>query len=235
MTPREKRFWKGTAIVSTAMMGSLLVFTGAVAGFFLLTRRRWRKYKKFDLAVFDRLQPYSSDGLNKTMLGITFLAKHQFLIPANLSLIAYFLFVRRRTWFSIRVVSIALSSLGIMFALKYIFHRRRPAQPLLYQVKGMSFPSGHAIMAVTFYGMLIYIIMHTISNGIIKWLMIIPLLMLIQLIGFSRIYLRVHYASDVLAGYMIGLLWLLIALKRLRSLERYNKAIHNPVPAGYLN
>jgi membrane-associated phospholipid phosphatase len=59
--------------------------------------------------------------------------------------------------------------------------------------------------------------------------LIIPLLILIQLIGFSRVYLRVHYASDVAAGYIIGLLWLLISLDFLKRIEDYNKQ-HNILP-----
>jgi len=223
MTTKEKRFWAGAALVSAEMLGTLAIFTGAVAGFFFLTRRRWRKYKKTDLEVFDHIEKYVNERNNRVMLFITSLGKHQFLIPANLSLITYFLFIRKRTWFTIRVVAIALSSLGLMFILKYLFRRKRPVNPLLQKVRGLSFPSGHAIMSVTFYGLLIYIISQTIKAKGVRWSLIIALLLLIQLIGFSRIYLRVHYTSDVLAGFVIGLLWLMISLSVLKSLENYNK------------
>jgi undecaprenyl-diphosphatase len=155
------------------------------------------------------------------MLGFTFLGKHQFLIPANLVLIFYFSLVSHQNWFSIRVTVIALSSLLLMFLLKYLFRRKRPLSPLLKAAKGLSFPSGHAIMAVTFYGLLIYIWQHTID---IAWLGVVVsclLVVIILLIGFSRIYLRVHYASDVIAGFIIGLLWLLISMAVLANLEVY--------------
>ena len=223
MNQKEKKFWRGAASVSTGMMGTLVIFTGAVAGFFFLTRPWWRKYKKWDLDVFKKLEPHTNSTLTKAMEGITFLGKHQFLIPAHFSLIGYFLFIHRRTWFSIRVLSIGLSSLGMLFALKYLFHRRRPSNPVLKKVKSTSFPSGHAIMSVSFYGLLIYIVINTIKEKRIKFPVIVSLALLIQLISFSRIYLRVHYTSDVLAGYIIGSLWLFIALKRLNALEEYNK------------
>ena len=156
------------------------------------------------------------------MLFFTFLGKHQFLIPANLTLIMYFLLIRKRTWFSIRIASIALSSLGLMFVLKHLFHRNRPQLPLLNRARGLSFPSGHAIMAVTFYGLLIYIISHTIKDKKLKWALILLISVLIPFIGFSRVYLRVHYPSDVLAGYLIGFLWLRISLQVLKQLENYN-------------
>ncbi|HVX24951.1 MAG TPA: phosphatase PAP2 family protein [Parafilimonas sp.] len=87
--------------------------------------------------------------------------------------------------------------------------------------KGLSFPSGHAIMSVTFYGLLIYIIAQTIKQKPLKWSLIISLCIFVQLIGFSRVYLRVHYASDVAVGYITGLLWLFISLNILKQLEHY--------------
>jgi len=131
------------------------------------------------------------------------------------------LLVKRQTWFSIRVITIAISSLVLMLLLKQLFQRKRPLSPLLKAAKGLSFPSGHAIMAVTFYGLLIYILQHTITTEWLKWFLIIVVFVLIVLIGFSRIYLRVHYASDVAAGFIIGLLWLLLSLAVLKWLEGY--------------
>ena len=155
------------------------------------------------------------------MLFITFLGTHLFLIPANLILIFYFLLVKKQNWFSIRVITIAISSLVLMLLLKQLFQRKRPLSPLLKAAKGLSFPSGHAIMAVTFYGLLIYILQHSITIDWLKWVATILVFVLIISIGFSRIYLRVHYASDVAAGFIIGLLWLLISLAVLKWLEGY--------------
>ena len=173
------------------------------------------------MLIFDKIRPRVNTVNNKFMLFITFLGKHQFLIPANLILIFYFLLVKRQTWFSIRVITVAISSLVLMLLLKQLFQRKRPLSPLLKAAKGLSFPSGHAIMAVTFYGLLIYILQHTITTEWLKWFFIILVFVLIVLIGFSRIYLRVHYASDVAAGFIIGLLWLLLSLAVLKWLEGY--------------
>jgi undecaprenyl-diphosphatase len=170
-----------------------------------------RKYKLIDIAVFEKIRPSVNPARNQIMLFLTFLGKHQFLIPANLFLIFYFLFVTRQTGFSIRIVTIALSSLVLMFLLKHLFQRRRPLSPLLKAARGLSFPSGHAIMAVTFYGLLIYILQHTIRVDGIKYLLTVLLILLIAIIGYSRVYLRVHYASDVAAGFIIGFLWLIIS------------------------
>jgi membrane-associated phospholipid phosphatase len=223
MTPREKRFWTGAALVSAELLGTMVAFTGALALLVFAIRPYMRKHKKIDLKIFDELKMHVSEPNNPLMRNITFLGSHQFLIPANLALITYFLFIRKRTWFSIRVASVALSSVILMSTLKKIFRRKRPLLPLLQPARGLSFPSGHAMMSITFYGLLMYIISHTIKNQPLKRTYIMALAVLIAGIGFSRIYLRVHYTSDVLAGNIIGLLWLVVALDVLSRLETYNK------------
>ena len=223
MPPRTLPFWDICLLIIAQTLGSLLLFAIAIAILVFLVRKPIKKYKFIDLAIFDRLESWTSPGANKSMLFITFLGKHQFLIPANLLLIFYFLLVRHQNWFSIRIATIALSSLLLMFLLKYLFRRKRPLSPLLEAAKGLSFPSGHAIMAVTFYGLLIYIVLYSVDVTWLKYMLTLLLLLLIILIGFSRIYLRVHYSSDVMAGFIIGLLWLLISLSVLKKIEQYAK------------
>ena len=111
----------------------------------------------------------------------------------------------------------------LMFALKHLFNRPRPDIPLLYEAKGLSFPSGHALMSVTFYGLLIYIVFKTYRDKDWKWIIISLLILLILVIGFTRIYLRVHYTTDVIAGYCIGFLWLVFAVWFLNRLEKYSR------------
>ena len=220
MREKEKRFWKGAGVISIEMLASMYVFTGLLAGLIYLIRPGVRKYKKTDLKILDMIATHRNERNTRIMSLFTILATHEFLIPANLSLITYFLFIRRRSWFSIRIASIALSSLGLMFWLKHLFKRKRPSDPLL-KARGLSFPSGHAIMSSTFYGLLIYITSKTIEDKQLKWLMIISFVILIQLIGFSRVYLRAQYASDVAVGFIVGACWLLVSLELLTKVEVY--------------
>ena len=225
MNNREKRFWTGAGLVTTELLATLVVFTTVVSGLVFLIRPRVRKYKRIDLEVFDLIEPHVDEKKNELMQFFTLLGKHQFLIPANLSLIIFYLFIRKHSWFSIRVASIAISSLLLMIALKHLFHRKRPLNPLFAKAKGLSFPSGHAIMSVTFYGLIIYMLSQEIKSPYAKIPIIGSLIVLMQVIGFSRVYLRVHYASDVLSGHLIGLGWLLTSLRVLKSLEKYNKML----------
>ena len=161
----------------------------------------------------------------------TFLGTHLFLIPANLLLTAWFLFIKKRQWYSIKVPSVAISSLLLMFVLKLIFRRDRPVSPLLQVAKGFSFPSGHALMSVTFYGLLVLIVWENVHQTWLKWTLSVSLVLLIMVIGLSRIYLRVHYASDVLAGFAVGLVWLILSLWVLSKVEKYGKR-NIVVPGG---
>ena len=213
--------WEITTLIIGEVLLTLATFSVIIALIVFSIRKPIRRHKPIDMMIFDKIKPGVSTVNNKIMLFITFLGKHQFLIPANLFLIIYFIAVKKQTWFSIRVITIAISSLVLMLLLKQLFQRKRPLSPLLKAAKGLSFPSGHAIMAVTFYGLLIYILQHTIDTEWLNWIVTILIIILIILIGFSRIYLRVHYASDVLGGFIIGLLWLLISLAILKWLEGY--------------
>ncbi|MBA3674225.1 MAG: phosphatase PAP2 family protein, partial [Chitinophagaceae bacterium] len=123
----------------------------------------------------------------------------------------------------------AISSLVLMLGLKNFFQRDRPLTPLFEAARGYSFPSGHATMSITFYGLLIFLVWLNIKNIWLKWLFTILLALLIAFIGISRVYLRVHYTSDVLAGFSIGLMWLLLSLWILGKLEIYSRRKVQPV------
>jgi len=213
--------WEITTLIIGEVLLTLATFSAIIALIVFSIRKPIRKHKPIDMMIFDRIKPGVNTVNNNLMLFITFLGKHQFLIPANLILIFYFLLISKQNWFSIRVITIAISSLMLMLLLKQLFQRKRPLSPLLKAAKGLSFPSGHAIMAVTFYGLLIYILQYIITIDWLKYLLTLLVIGLIILIGFSRVYLRVHYASDVLGGFIIGLLWLLISLAILKWLEGY--------------
>ena len=224
-------FWNSAGLISLVLLLTLVIVIAGLVVLVFLLRKPMREYKWADLAVFNWLDARTSPGLNKFILFITFLANHKFLIPANLLLIGYFLFIRDQSWFSVQVAAIAISSLVLMLILKSLFRRKRPLAPLLKAVRGLSFPSGHSIMAVTFYGLIIHIVNRLEKDGTLKFILILALVILILLIGFSRIYMRVHYLSDVLAGFVIGFLWLLISLAVLNKVEDYFKEKERQKPS----
>lgn len=224
-----KKFWAAVALLSIEMVVILALFTCALMAFVFIVRRIvYLNNNRFDERVFALLSNEVSPVNNEIMLFVTFLGTHNFLIPANLVLIVYSL-LKKHKWYSIKIPAIALSSLGLMFGLKFLFNRPRPLTPLLFEAKGLSFPSGHALMSVTFYGLLIYVVYKSVKNTAARWTLITLLLLLILTIGFSRIYLRVHYASDVIAGFCVGFLWLVVCISVLNQLEKYSRRNVNPI------
>ena len=163
--------WEITTLIIAEVLLTLGIFSALIALIVFSIRKPIRRHKPIDMLVFEKIKPGVNTVNNSIMLFITFLGKDQFLIPANLILIFYFIFVTKQNWFSIRVITIAISSLVLMLLLKQLFQRKRPLSPLLKAAKGLSFPSGHAIMAITFYGLLIYILQHSVAADWIKWML----------------------------------------------------------------
>ena len=110
---------------------------------------------------------------------------------------------------AINVATVFCFSAILMQILKWIFQRNRPDVNRLIEISGFSYPSGHSLMSFVFYGLLIYLINKN-YKGKYKKIIIAILASIIVLIGFSRIYLGVHYFTDVILGYSIALLILII-------------------------
>jgi undecaprenyl-diphosphatase len=224
ISKRVKKAGAAIALLSAEMVLILVIFILALLALAYLIRNVIVLHRtSFDQRVFAYLQNHINPENNDIMLFFTFLGTHKFLIPANLVLIAYFLFIQKHKWYAIKIPAIALSSLALMFGLKHLFHRPRPSVPLIFKAEGLSFPSGHALFSVTFYGLLVYIIFKSDLHQSLKWMLITLLLLLMPVIGFSRVYLRVHYASDVIAGFCVGFMWLVIAIWFLNRIEAYSQ------------
>ena len=104
--------------------------------------------------------------------------------------------------------------------MKLFFQRVRPPDPLIAPLQNFSFPSGHATSAFIFYGLLAYLIWKTDLNRTYKYLIATVLIIFSLLIGFSRVYLRVHYPSDVVAGFCIGFSWLVVTISLFTRLKK---------------
>lgn len=197
----QKRTGNPLAMVALAVFGwlALAVFMGAT----LL----------FDIAARDLVHTWASPLLTSVMWAATHLGEPIFLIPLTL-LVAWRLGAAHR-WPAARLLAIAtLGAWALSEILKLVFHRTRPAAFFGYQEpSSYSFPSGHAMVSICFYGALAMILaVHTSPSRRKLWYAAAAVIVL--LVGFSRLYLGVHYLTDVMAGYALGLAILLAIGKR---------------------
>ena len=129
-----------------------------------------------------------------------------FLIIATI--ILFILIKNKKIGFSIISNLVIVTILNQL--LKNILQRPRPTEFRIVEETGFSFPSGHSMVSMAFYGYLIYLIYRYVKNKYLKWTLIVSLSILICTIGISRIYLGVHYTSDVLGGFLISISYLVI-------------------------
>lgn len=119
------------------------------------------------------------------------------------------------------VINLGLSA-ALNFIVKNIMRRPRPEEYRLIPESGYSFPSGHSMVSLAFYGFLIYLIHKNIKNEALKVILILALTILIISIGISRIYLGVHYTSDVLAGFLTAIVYLIIYVHVIKNIKMEN-------------
>lgn len=140
-----------------------------------------------------------------------------------LTLISFILIKNKKISFCI-LLNLIISTFLNLF-LKNIIQRPRPDEFRLIFETGYSFPSGHSMISMAFYGFLIYLSIKYLKNKKLKIILITLLSVLIIFIGISRIYLGVHYTSDVLAGFMISVCYLIVytSLVKKYIIEREDK------------
>ncbi len=174
----------------------------------------------FDYYVRMRIHEFASPGLTKAMIAISFVGGDGLTIAAILAvgLFLYFRWRRATLWLVVTI----LGALVLDLTLKYAFHRPRPTPFFVALPRTYSFPSGHALFSFCFYGVLAGLLMGRIQSRLARILIWMAAAILVAAIGFSRIYLGVHYPSDVIAGYLTATLWVstLLALDRVRTGRR---------------
>src|SRR4030095_3335510 len=168
---------------------------------------------------FSFFASFSTPGLEQVMKVFTFFGSVQFLLPAYIVLIGYFL-VKRKYRYGIDIAIIGVTSSLMMFWLKNLFHRQRPMLPIIQGLSTYSFPSGHALSSFILCSIFIFIIRNGHWNPLYKWISAVVLLLFAITIGMSRIVLKVHYPTDVVASFCLGIAWVIFSLWLLKKINR---------------
>lgn len=134
--------------------------------------------------------------------------------------ISFYLLSKHKIYEAIFLNISLFSAWGMMGLLKNLFERSRPAGKSLTIAAGFSLPSGHAMLAMAFYGFLAALLLRHKKSSRARWGAVLLFIWVI-LIGFSRIYLNVHYLSDVLSGFIFGLIIMILSLVGLARVKRW--------------
>jgi undecaprenyl-diphosphatase len=195
------------------LMLLLPLFAGALFLFaFVVHEVLWEKEEAVDNFIFNFLSAnVINNRLTGFMKGVTYFASATFLQIAYGAIVLFYLVLKN--WKrAVEIAVIGIGGFAVNYFMKLSFHRLRPPHPLIERLQNFSFPSGHATSAFIFYGLLTYLVWKTNIPKLYKYIAGSILILFSLLIGFSRIYLRVHYPSDVLAGFCIGFAWLLLTV-----------------------
>lgn len=219
----------------TTIFVAIIIMVIGIVLFILLTNKMSKNETQgLDDLIISAIIKYRSNSLTilmKTVTTIGDIFGYLFLV----STMALFFYIRKRWRTSIEVALVLVLASGLNVFLKFIISRPRPIINRIVNADFYSFPSGHAMSAIVFYGFIAYLSIVLIKKRLIKSLIIALCASMVAIIGISRIYLGVHFPSDILAGYLAGISWLMfciiilnvVTLKKLHRLNLKGITIEN--------
>ncbi len=201
LTPDEK-MGLGLTIGILVFFIFIYLFLVALNGFF--AQDVW---VMTDLRILNVIKEFRNPTLDELMILVTTFGKKEVVIVGSIS-VALILFMIKRWYYTISLgVSLLFGEVLVYFLKNSIERPRPPIDLALLKETGFSFPSSHAFTAVSFYGMICYFIFRGVKRRRVKLPILFILTISIMLIGASRVYLGVHWASDVFAGLVSGIAW----------------------------
>lgn len=171
-----------------------------------------------DRWVIEHILYFRTPSVTKAAMVFTQLGGTAMILSGSAMVSAY-LFIKKRFDYLLTLLAAVLGGNILVLMLKISIHRPRPERPLV-EAAGFSFPSGHAMMSVIFYGLTAYFLIRAVKSWRLQVFVVLTVVFMVFLIGFTRIYLQSHYLSDILAGYAGGLFWLTVCVT---GLEIYKK------------
>ena len=201
---KEKYLYFGLIILGLVyVINTILVICGLTTG--------------FDNFVYNLVRSLECNFFDKYFVLITKLGNVS--VVLGIVLILILLFRNRNAIILTILVGLSAVSNKIM---KHIICRPRPLVLKLVEQGGYSYPSGHSMISVALYGYLLYLAFTKIKNSTLKWLCSIILFILILSIGVSRIYVGVHYASDVFGGFVLAIFEFILVINFTKKRFRGN-------------
>ena len=233
---RFPRTWNfiGARLTAAGYLGihftvGLLLSIAALAAFTFVAYDVFRRERlvAVDREVITAVRGRVTEEFLPVFKTVTIMGNGETMLLLGLALLV-FLAVRRKKALLIGWCAALLGGWLLESGLKLVFQRPRPSWAIVDLPSSFSFPSGHALVSLVAYGMIGYLLWLAIESHRGKLAVVTGAILLITLIGFSRVYLGVHYFSDVMAGYAAGLTWLSALVSGLEVVRRKRLAAQTP-------
>lgn len=179
----------------------------------------------FDAQVHNYLLAHTTPTLVQAADRFTFLGSSLFLLPAYVLLVGTLIIFQKKR-IALDISTVAISSFLVMQVLKRVFQRQRPDLPIIKAIHTYSFPSGHSLSSFIFCSILAYLIWKMKMHVLWKWVLTILLFLVAVAIGISRIVLNVHFATDVIAGFCLGMMWVTLSFWIIQRINHRRTARH---------
>lgn len=209
-------------LITSIITASLVI--GGIKLFIELTEVLKSEYlSQFDSIISGTVQAYRTPLLTKYFVFVTNVGDSiGYLVVFCLCTIMFY--VAFKSWkYVAQLAIVMILALSSNLILKQLINRSRPDVAHLVTVETLSYPSGHAMMAMAFYGLLIYLISQFQIRKIWKFILIALSVILILSIGISRIYLGVHFPSDIAGGYIAGFIWVVFCVMMFNLIKIFRR------------
>lgn len=218
------------SLISVVRLAGIAVAALSMWGFATIAEEVLQKETyAFDTSILLSLRKLHAPLLDRIMLGFTFLGEPNLLLAICVSL-GIVLLARHHKSEAATIAIAGIGAVGLNILLKQLFARARPQLwEHAVNVRFYSFPSGHAMVSMVMYGVFGYFLAARFPKQ--KWLIYSLTIVLIAVIGFSRLYLGVHWPTDIIAGYTAGLVWLIACISSLEIWKEYQRSLRVPKEA----
>ena len=175
----------------------------------------------FDKNVINIIESIRTPFLNKVMAFITYMGNSYAIAISFLIMVILLIILKKFRYLYSLLISLSSSAVFVLLIKNIIGRQRPPIENALIVLKDFSFPSGHSYMAVAFYGLIIYFIFDILKNNNTKYFILAVGIIFILSLGFSRLYLGVHWPSDVFAGFAAAIALITAIITILEIKERF--------------
>ncbi|MBW7456978.1 phosphatase PAP2 family protein [Paenibacillus sepulcri] len=189
----------------------LLLALAGFGGLSLLVQRD--SLKQFDLSIIHAVQGWENDWLTRIANGLSYFGSSKIAVPFSLVIAVLLAVAFKHRREIVLFIAALLGSWMLNETLKALYQRARPDIHRIATEGGFSFPSGHSMSAFTLYGILTFLLWRHLPTKRWRIALIAFSLFMILCIGLSRIYLGVHYPSDVLGGYWVSACWITLCIR----------------------